>query len=150
MTAPHRAIPCLAAVLCAASLTLATPSAAQDASPSPQLDLALNAVTPTEAGGCRLSFVIRNDLGAAIEKLEAEAVLFDAEGQVATLTLFDFGTLPAGRPRVRQFDLAGQTCENIGQVLINGIGTCEGAGIAPGACLDALRLSTQTTIEVTG
>lgn len=150
MTAPHRAVPCLAAVLCAGSVALATASAAQETAAPPQLDLALNALTETEAGGCRLSFVIRNDLGAALEKLVAEAVLFDGEGRVSTLTLFDFGSLPAGRPRVRQFDLSGQSCEGIGEVLINGISTCEGDGIVPGACLDALRLSTQTDIEVTG
>jgi len=121
-----------------------------DESPPPQLGLALNTVGTTDAGGCRLTFVVRNDLGADIEKLVAEAVLFDAGGSVATLTLFDFGSLPADRPRVRQFDMPGQPCDGLGEVLINGIDTCEGDGLDAGACLAGLRLSTDTDIEVTG
>lgn len=129
---------------------LATPASADESVPGPSLALTLNAVTATEAGGCRLTFVMRNDQGADIDKLVAEAVLFDSAGRVATMTLFDFGALPEGRPRVRQFDLAGQSCDGIGGVLINGISTCEGAGITPAACLDALHLSSETEIEVTG
>src|SRR6056297_1768846 len=116
----------------------------------PNLSVTLNTVAATEAGGCRLSFVIRNDLGADIESLVAEAVLFDTDGRVATMTLFDFGSLPEGRPRVRQFDLAGRGCDGIGGVLVNGIGTCEGDGLTPAACLTGLRLSSETAIEVTG
>ena len=94
---------------CLAIAGLATPALSDDhADASPVLGLALNTVSATEAGGCRLSFVIRNDLGADIESLVAEAVLFDVAGRVAVMTLFDFGSLPEGRPRVRQFDLAGQ------------------------------------------
>lgn len=130
---------------------LASPAPAQSAQhAAPHLSLSLNTLQPTEAGGCRLTFVIRNGLGADIDSLVTEAVLFDAAGQVATLTLFDFGSLPAGRPRVRQFDLAGPSCDGIGEVLVNGIGTCEGADLTPGACLDGLRLSSETDVEVSG
>ena len=114
-----------------------TPALAQQ-STTPALSLTLNSTMTTEEGGCRLIFVLQNDLGAALERL------------VASLTLFDFGALPEGRPRVRQFDLAGQGCDGIGAVLINGIGTCDGAGLAPGACIGALHLASETEIEVTG
>ena len=126
-----------------------TPALAQQ-STTPALSLTLNSTMTTEEGGCRLIFVLQNDLGAALERLVAEAVLFDAAGRVASLTLFDFGALPEGRPRVRQFDLAGQGCDGIGAVLINGIGTCDGAGLAPGAYIGALHLASETEIEVTG
>ncbi|MEQ8903125.1 MAG: hypothetical protein RID11_05110 [Roseovarius sp.] len=152
MIAQRRIISSLAGALCGAVLGLATPVAAQeaDAAAAPSLALSLNSLTATEAGGCRLSFVIRNGLEADIDSLVTEAVLFDAEGQVATMTLFDFGTLPAGRPRVRQFDLAGQGCDGISGVLVNGIGTCEGEGLTPAVCLDGLRLSSETDVEVSG
>ncbi|MGX0879108.1 hypothetical protein ACSSV4_003816 [Roseovarius sp. MBR-154] len=151
MTAQRRVVSRLAAALGGAAFGLATPVSAQESDDATAtLALSLNTVSATEAGGCRLSFVIRNDLGADIEALVAEAVLFDGEGQVATLTLFDFGTLPAGRPRMRQFDLAGRNCAAIGGVLVNGIGTCDGHGLTPDACLEGLRLSSETEIEVTG
>lgn len=151
MVAQSPIITTLAAALVGASLALAVPVAAQDTeATAPGLALTLNTLQPTEAGGCRLTFVIRNGLGSDIESLVTEAVLFDAGGRVATLTLFDFGSLPEGRPRVRQFDLAGLGCDGIGEVLVNGIGTCEGAGLTPAACLDGLRLSSETDIEVSG
>ncbi|MGR3462915.1 MAG: hypothetical protein ACU0B5_05585 [Roseovarius sp.] len=151
MTAQRRVISRLAAALGVAVLGLATPLSAQETGDAtPTLALTLNTVSATEKGGCRLTFVSRNSLGAAIEKLVAETVLFDTQGRVATMTLFDFGALPEGRPRVRQFDLAGQSCEAIGGVLVNGIGTCDGDGLSPAACLEGLRLSSDTDIEVTG
>lgn len=154
MTAPCRALahPTRCAAVAVALTALGAPGLARsaDTPPAPRLGLALNTLAPTEGGGCRLTFVIRNELGASLDTLVAEAVLFDRQGHVATMTLFDFGALPEGRPRVRQFDLAGQSCEAIGEVLVNGIGTCEGEGLAPAACLDGLRLSSDTDVEVTG
>ena len=112
--------------------------------------MSLNSHAPVERGGCRLTFVIRNLLGVDIEQMVAETVLFDRAGSVAALTLFDFGALPEGRPRVRQFDVTNVACDGIGQVLVNGVGTCSGAGLTPESCLDGLRLDSRTDIEVLG
>ncbi|MGI3210588.1 hypothetical protein ACROSR_05660 [Roseovarius tibetensis] len=152
MIAPCRGLSCRVHAAVLALGALAAPGLAQPADdvPHPRLDLTLNTVVATEGGGCRVTFVIRNDLGAAIEKLVTEAVLFDTKGRVATMTLFDFGALPEGRPRVRQFDLAGSSCDDIGEVLVNGIGTCEGDGLSPEICLAGLRLSSDSAVEVTG
>ena len=67
-------------------------------------------------------------------------MLFDTSGQVDRLTLFDFGTLPAGRPRVRQFTVSGITCEGLGQILINGAHTCDAASLDDNACEAGLIL----------
>ena len=136
-----------ASAMTAACLTLATvgASAAQEA--APHLSVELNAAQQQEQG-CKLSFLITNAHADDISKAIFETVIFDAEGQVNRLTLFDFGTLPAGRPRVRQFVIPGAACDGIGQVLFNGAETCDGAGT--GACTTGLTLSTRTGIEVTG
>lgn len=138
------------AAVMAAFSAAAAPAAAQQDTPAPGIDLTLNRLSPASAGGCRLTFVIRNHLDAPIDKLVFETVLFDGAGQVATLTLFDFGSLPESRPRVRQFDVADLPCADIGQVLVNGIGTCEGADLAPERCLEGLRLSSDADTEVLG
>lgn len=139
-------------IACLAFAGVAAPALSADAEDGPPtgLDVTLNSTVPTEAGACRLTFVVRNNMTQEIGQIVFETVLFKRDGQVATLTLFDFGTLPAGRPRVRQFDLADLACDDIGQVLINGIGTCEGDGLTPASCLDALRLKSETDIEVLG
>lgn len=99
---------------------------------------------------CRLTFVLSNGLAQDIEQLVAETVLFSSAGGVILLTLFDFGTLPAGRPRVRQFEVSGTACDQIGQVLINGVATCTVAGAASTACAERLRLSSRIDIGVDG
>lgn len=127
-----------------AMLALPLPAAAQDVA---NLSIELNAAQQQEQG-CKLSFVLTNGHPDDISKAVFETVIFDAQGQVSRLTLFDFGTLPAGRPRVRQFVVPGTACEAIGRVLFNGADTCEST--VSGACTKGLTLSSRTDIEVTG
>ena len=81
MTALRRLFPCLTALLGGGALA-APVAAEQPGKPARSLSLDLNSLSATEAEGCRLSFVIRNGLGADIDTLVTEAVLFDAGGQV--------------------------------------------------------------------
>ncbi|THH35148.1 hypothetical protein E4Z66_15095 [Aliishimia ponticola] len=122
---------------------------AQETDLAGRISIELNAVQTVETS-CTLTFLITNGLEAPLDKAVYEAVLFDTSGQVARLTLFDFGTLPPARPRVRQFALPGTTCEGLGRVLLNGAHICDGAGVAEGACDRGLVLSTRTDIEVLG
>lgn len=142
------------AFLAALCLTIAQGAAAETpaataATAAPSLKVELNAADTTEAN-CKLTFLITNDLSAPLDKAVYETVLFDREGTVNRLTLFDFGQLPVGRPRVRQFVVPQTTCENLGRILFNGAQSCEGAGIAAGTCENALAPATRTEIEVLG
>jgi hypothetical protein len=114
-----------------------------------RLLIELNAVQSVEAG-CSLSFLVINGLPEAIDSLVLEAVLFDAGGQVERLTLFDFGALPATRPRVRQFVLPGATCAAVGAVLINGTESCVAESGAALGCGDALDLRSRVDIDLLG
>ncbi|WP_146673517.1 hypothetical protein [Thioclava sp. F36-6] len=96
-----------------------------------------------------MSFLAENGLESDLDALVVEAVIFTRAGGVERLLLLDFRDLPAGKPRVRQFDLAGLRCEALGLILINGVETCEGAG--EGACADALETGSRVDgTEVTG
>lgn len=116
---------------------------------APQLSIELNALSQQD-GACRLIFLVENTMGADLDSAVFETVLFTTEGSVERLTLFDFQTLPQGRPRVRQFDIPGTRCENIGRILINDVHSCTGEGIADEDCLKALKLTTKTAIEIMG
>lgn len=116
---------------------------------SPQLYLELNAVQNVQ-GACRLTFLARNDTASPIEQAVFETVVFDGSGGVVSLSLFDFRELPLNRPRVRQFDLPGMSCENIGQALINGASTCTVDGGASTICQDALKLNSRLSVELSG
>ena len=75
-------------------LVIAAPLvAAQETDIKDQISVELNAAETTE-DACKLTFMITNGLETPVDKIIYEAVLFDTEGQVDRLTLFDFGTLP--------------------------------------------------------
>lgn len=116
---------------------------------SPNLFLELNTVQHVD-GACRLTFLAQNDTGAEIDQAVFETVIFDSSGGVLSLSLFDFRELPAGRARVRQFDLPGMACESVGRVLINGANTCLVGGADSGICQDALSLESRLNVELLG
>ncbi len=113
------------------------------------VSLELNAVQDVESG-CRFTFVADNNSGTSIEKAVFETVIFDTEGAVVRLSLFDFRTLPEGRPRVRQFDVPSMSCASIGQTLINGVNSCIVNGAENSVCSDGLQLNSRITIKLLG
>ena len=131
-----------------ALFSIATPVVALETQP-PHISIELNALDPVD-GACRMSFVIENGFESDIDKAVYEAVLFDTDGRVAQMTLLDFGTLPAARPRVRQFAVPGLTCASVARLLINGTETCEASTLPEDACAQSLNLSSRTTVEVSG
>lgn len=132
----------------ALSLAVATSVAAQSSGPG--LSLELNTIESTQTG-CRLTFLANNGLGADLSSAVFETVLFNREGLVERLTLFDMQAIPAGRPRVRQFDVPGLACEGLGNVLINGVHACGGDGIDRAACETGLELKSRVeAVEVLG
>lgn len=139
----------LAAVAALAGALAGPAAAASDAAPEAALRLDLNTVAQIE-GACRLTFVVENALGADLDSLVLETVIFDAAGMVERLSLFDFQAVPADRMRVRQFDLPGASCEGIGHVLVNAAESCAGAGVGPEACMERLELRSRAGLEVSG
>lgn len=147
--------PGFAKALCAAVclLSAAASALAQDAidgsAPTGSLKLELNSAEQIETS-CRLIFMTRNDLGGDLDELSFETVLFDTEGTVERFTLFAFRDVPAGRIRVRQFDLPDTQCASIGRVLINGASTCNGEGVAEVDCTARLETTTRIDMELSG
>jgi len=124
-------------------LPLALPFVASAALADP-VRLDLNALHPRD-GACQMVFVAQNPSTTDLERLTLEAVLFGADGAVAALTLLDLQDLPAGRTRVRSFEMAGLDCQNLARLLVNGIADCAPAG-APGCAPP--QVASRTGIEV--
>jgi hypothetical protein len=117
---------------------------------APRLTLELNGAE-TIAGACRISLLVDNALPADLHALAIEAVVFDRAGAVTRLLTLDLQEAPKGRPRLRQFDLAGLDCAQVGRVLVNAVTSCTGLGLEPAACLNALDLRSRVAeIEVIG
>ncbi|MEQ5869083.1 hypothetical protein J4E08_04120 [Sagittula sp. NFXS13] len=130
---------------------LALPAQAQEDA-SDKLTIELNSVEAQD-GNCRMSFVVLNGFDTDLKSAVFEAVLFDKAGAVDRMTLFDFGSLPATRTRVRQFVVPQLACDSLGRVLINGAQTCETdieASTAQDVCGKALNLRSRIDVEVIG
>lgn len=136
----------IGAALCAAGLPAV---AADETAIGEAVSVELNAVKQGETG-CTLTFLVINGHPGQIDKLVYETVLFDSDGAVDRLTLFDFATLPPARPRVRQFSVPGLSCDGLGKILINGASTCDAPDLGPAACDAGLITGTRTDIEVQG
>ena len=132
-------------------LAVAGPATAGEeaVSAAPSISIELNSVETHEAG-CRITFMAKNGLPGDAKSLVLETVLFTRAGEVERMTLFDMGALPAGRPRVRQFDVGSLDCADLGRVLINEVATCEGDGLDPDTCLDVLRFKSRLEVELLG
>ena len=135
----------IAAATMALAVVAAASARAEDQPAKPVLVLELNAAQPSEKG-CRLTFVVTNNLGGELSKAAFEMAMFNEAGVVDRLTVLDFKDLPAGKTKVARFDLGGADCGKISRLLINTATECAGDGIEPTACLRDLRTETRTPI----
>ena len=132
-----------------AALSTAAPALAQDAAATGTLSIEINDLTPSEKG-CKLTFVAANALPQSLSKASFEFVLFDEKGLVERMAVLDFRDLPAGKTKVRQFDLPGTKCEAVKSLLINDAPVCAGEGVAKDACMKALKTGSKSPVELKG
>ena len=131
------------------ALSTAAPALAQDAAATGTLSIEINDLTPSEKG-CKLTFVAANALPQSLSKASFEFVLFDEKGLVERMAVLDFRDLPAGKTKIRQFDLPGTKCEAVKSLLINDAPVCAGEGVAKDACMKALKTGSKSPVELKG
>ena len=136
----------LSAMFCAATTTGAV---AQEAAAAKGLDVELNALASSQKG-CLFTFVAANGFAQNISKVSFEFVIFNDKGTVERLALLDFRDLPAGKSKVRQFDVPGIKCEAVKNLLINDAPVCEGEGIEKASCMGSIVTRSKTTAGLEG
>lgn len=124
----------LSAVISAAAFSGA---AAEEAATAKGLTVELNALAASQKG-CLFTFVAESGLARDVAKVSFEVVIFNDKSTVERLALLDFRDLPAGKSKVRQFDVPGIKCEAVKNLLINDAPVCEGEGLEKGACMDGI------------
>jgi len=110
------------------------------AAADPAIRVELNAAETVQQDHCRLSFVIENNAGNAIETLKLDLALFDREGTLNRRMIVEIGPLRAAKTVVRTFN-AETDCGQIGSILLNDVTACTPG--EPGGCLDRLTLSSR-------
>ena len=131
------------------SVAAVSGAAAQEASAAKGLDVELNALASSQKG-CLFTFVAGNGLAQDLSKVSFEFVIFNHKGTVERLALLDFRDLPAGKTKVRQFDLPGTKCEAVKSLLINDAPVCTGEGVAKDTCMKALATGSKLPVELKG
>ena len=109
------------------------------------LALELNKLEPFEKG-CRISFVVKNQLGETLNKTAIELVVFDDQQLISQMVLLDLGRFVPDKTRAIQFDLP-QPCEKISRLLINDFTQCALETAPRNICLSSLRASTRSKVE---
>lgn len=111
-----------AGLLLGCLLAFGVPAVAQEAG----VGIELNKLEPRE-GACRAYLVLENGTGSAFESLKLDLVMFDPEGVVAKRLAVETAPLPAGKTRLKVFDIDGLSCARIGKLLLNAVLSCEDA-----------------------
>ena len=137
----------LFAFLLLAGVAFSAPArAAEDARiEARSLQIELNRLEQNDSA-CRITFVTTNGLGASLDDLAVELVLFDKGGLVSRMTAAGFGAMPSGKTLVKRFDMPNLPCADVSRILVNGVAACRGEGLAVGACGQALSTANRTGI----
>jgi hypothetical protein len=89
---------------------------------------------------CRLTFLVENKQVTGIESIKLDLAVFNREGIIHRRMATELGPVRAAKTNVRTF-LHDGNCDQIGSILVNDITACVPGD--PGACLDALALSSR-------
>jgi hypothetical protein len=115
------------------------PGASVSAAPEEALRVELNALENVQ-GRCRYSFVIENKGEGGVESLKLDLAVFGRDGVIQRRMAIEMGPLRRAKTILKAFELDGE-CGQIGSILVNDVTAC--APGEPGACLDALGLSSR-------
>lgn len=133
-----------AGLLTFVAVVMAFPALADDR-PKP-LQIELNKLEPS-GGACRAYLVLENATQSAFEVLKLDLVMFDAEGVVAKRVAVETAPLPAGKTRLKVFDIQGIACEGLGRVLLNDVMTCRDETGERDDCLSRITASARGSLS---
>jgi hypothetical protein len=130
----------------ACAALLATGSVAQAQEAPRGIAIELNGAEANDKA-CRLSFVVANGLEQGIDDMALELVLFDKDGRVDRFVVVRTAKVPAGKSRVRQFDIPATPCPAIARILVNDVKECAVAGLDANGCAEAISVATRSDIK---
>ena len=112
-----------------------------------ELGMELNKVEDG-AGGCNAYFLLRNDLGATLDRLNLDIFLFGTDGVILRQVLIDLAPLRQGKTKVARFSLIERPCADLGRILINDIPACRADDGSQLDCVAGLRVSSRAAIDL--
>lgn len=123
---------------------LASVASAQD-SAEETISLELNRISASPEGGCQVVFFGKNGLASDLDAVSWRLAVLDADGIFENLLALPLGRLPAGKRRIVQYNLP-SACEDLSEIVVNDVATCEIGGAKSDLCLSRLTVTSRTDI----
>jgi hypothetical protein len=111
---------------------------------SPRISIELNRLE-AQGNNCRVWMLLRNPGQEAVDPLRLDLLMFGKDGVIARRLALDVGPVPEQKTLARIFDLAGQSCDSIGSVLLNDVLACGPTPETRAACLPRLALASRVS-----
>ena len=134
---------CWVLPLLTSTLLLASPSRAANEG----VALELNKFEQHDAA-CRVYMVFANGTPESLSSYKADLVFFDATGVIVSRIVVDGAPLPAGKTRVKLFDVPATSCGDIGHVLLNDVAACETDAGSLGNCVGRTSTSSRQAVDL--
>lgn len=100
-----------------------------------------------QVNACRVYMVFTNGSGDALESYKPDLVFFGPDGVIAARLVVEGGPLPAGKTKVKLFDVPALDCGRISHVLLNDISTCTGPVKPVKGCLGITSTSSRGGVD---
>ena len=133
----------VAAAAALAATMLATPAIAAEG----DLGIELNKLEPV-GEACRAYLLFENKSGTSYDTLRLDLVLFGADGVIARRLGLEAAPLADGRSTVKMFELANQSCDSLGRVLLNDVTACKAGGADQADCIDRIKPTSRTKVPL--
>ncbi len=127
----------------AAGILLLSVSAA--AAP-PTMEIELNKLEAVE-GACRAYMLFRNPSESVFASYRLDLVMFGRDGVLAKRIVVEAAPLSAAKTTLKQFDVTGLSCPDLGQILLNDVTACRDQAGERTDCTAAVKLHGRGSIE---
>jgi hypothetical protein len=121
--------------------------AATPASTAPATHIELNKLEGSDKG-CRAYMVVNNPGETAYQSFKIDLVLFQTDGVIGRRFSIDLAPLRPKKKSVKLFEIDGIQCDKIGSLLINDVMDCKADAGPVSGCLESLKTSTLTNVQL--
>jgi len=95
--------------------------------------------------GCRVHLVLENTSARVYTSYQLDLVIFAVDGVIARRLALETAPLRANKTVVKEFELAGLSCERVGRILLNDVSACVSDAGERNDCVTATRVSSRAS-----
>lgn len=110
------------------------------------VEIELNKLEPVD-GACRAYMVFRNQSDSTFASYRLDLVMFGKDGVLAKRIVVEAAPLAASKTSLKQFDIQGLACPDLGQVLLNDVTACRDQVGEKPDCAAAVKLQSKGDVQ---